>query len=166
MSWSYFAPCSSWGNGTRWRWFPRAHTTWSARAGTQIWFRWCCSMLTLGWTSQRQPPVSGQAFPPDSPSLEILVEPEREFVFDPSVGTARASRWPHTTVWPPRRAGSSTMFQVCPSLLCFILLQNPYLLKIVLSRRVRIGCGFFRGSYRLQGLRCDASAEHREAVGR
>lgn len=32
--------------------------------------------------------------------------------FDPSVGTARASRWPHTTAWPPRRAAFSTTFQV------------------------------------------------------
>lgn len=46
-----------------------------------------------------------------------------EFAFDPSVGTARARRWPHSTVWPPRRAAFSTMFQVCSCLLCFILLQ-------------------------------------------
>lgn len=45
-------------------------------------------------------------------------------MFDPSVGTARASRWPRTTVWPMCQAGFSTMFQVCFCLLCFILLHD------------------------------------------
>lgn len=163
MSWSYFIPCSSWENGTRWRWFPPARSSWSVGAGTQTWFRWCWSMLSLSWTSQRQPPFSGQTFHWWT-QFGDFSGTLTESAFDPSAGTARASRWPHATVWPPRRAGFSTMFPVWSCLLCFILSHNLYLLTIILSHRVWSGCGFVRGSHRLRGLCCGDSAEHREAV--